>query len=116
MGQCILGELLILDEDGNECPTGTSGTVWFRGATSFEYYNAPDKTAESRQETDKGVMSTVGDVGYLDFNGSDIGADGTAWGSFIQDCAASDVAPPCGDGHTHAQYGVRGFAGRLVWP
>ena len=57
-----------------------------------------------------------GDVGYLDFNGSDIGADGTAWGSFIQDCAASDVAPPCGDGHTHAQYGVRGFAGRLVWP
>ena len=57
-----------------------------------------------------------GDVGFLDFNGSDIGPDGTAWGSFIQDCAATDVAPPCGDGHTHAQYGVRGFAGRLVWP
>ena len=57
-----------------------------------------------------------GDVAYLDFNGSDIGPDGTAWGSFIQDCAATDVAPPCGDGKTHAMYGTRGFAGRLVWP
>ena len=57
-----------------------------------------------------------GDVGYLDFNGSDIAADGSAWGSFIQDCAATDVAPPCGDGKTHAMYGTRGFAGRLVWP
>ena len=43
VGKCILGELLILDEDGNECPTGTPGTVWFRGATAFEYYNDPDE-------------------------------------------------------------------------
>jgi hypothetical protein len=57
-----------------------------------------------------------GDTGFLDFNGSDIGPDGTAWASFIQDCAPTDVAPPCGDGHAHAMYGARGFAGRLVWP
>jgi long-chain acyl-CoA synthetase len=69
VGQCILGELLVLDDQGNECPTGTPGTVWFRGATSFEYYHAPDKTAESRRATDKGVMSTVGDVGYVDEEG-----------------------------------------------
>jgi len=57
-----------------------------------------------------------GDTGYTDFNGSDIAPDGTAWASFIQDCASTDVAPPCGDGKTHAMYGTRGFAGRLVWP
>jgi long-chain acyl-CoA synthetase len=64
VGKPILGEVVILDEDGKECPTGTPGTVWFRGATNFEYYNDPAKTAESRDAT--GNMSTVGDVGYLD--------------------------------------------------
>jgi long-chain acyl-CoA synthetase len=69
VGQCILGKLLILDAEGNECPTGTPGTVWFQGATAFEYYNAPEKTAESRREDENGVMSSVGDVGYVDDDG-----------------------------------------------
>src|SRR3954469_800173 len=64
VGKCILGELHILDDDGHECPQGTPGTVWFKGATNFEYYNDPAKTAESRDSS--GEMSTVGDVGYLD--------------------------------------------------
>jgi long-chain acyl-CoA synthetase len=67
VGKAILGEVVILDEDGNECPTGTPGTVWFRGATNFEYYNDPEKTAESRDSA--GNTSTVGDVGYLDGDG-----------------------------------------------
>jgi long-chain acyl-CoA synthetase len=67
VGHPILGELLILDEDGNECPTGTPGTVWFRGATNFEYFNAPEQTAESRAFDD--TASTVGDVGYVDEDG-----------------------------------------------
>ncbi|HVM54321.1 MAG TPA: AMP-binding protein [Acidimicrobiales bacterium] len=67
VGKCVLGELLILDEDGKECPTRTPGTVWFRGATAFEYYNAPEKTRESRNDT--GDTSTVGDVGYVDEDG-----------------------------------------------
>jgi long-chain acyl-CoA synthetase len=67
VGKAILGEVLILDEEGNECPTGTPGTVWFRGATNFEYYNDPGKTAESRDAA--GDTSTVGDVGYLDEDG-----------------------------------------------
>ncbi len=41
--------------------------MWFKGATNFEYFHAPDKTAESRNET--GDASTVGDVGYLDEDG-----------------------------------------------
>ena len=67
VGKPILGELLILDEDGNECALGEPGTVWFRGATAFDYFNDPDKTRESRDET--GTMSTVGDVGYVDEDG-----------------------------------------------
>ena len=33
VGRSLVGELLILDENGEQCPTGTDGTVWFRGAT-----------------------------------------------------------------------------------
>jgi long-chain acyl-CoA synthetase len=67
VGRPIGAEVLILDEDGNSCPTGTSGTVWFRGATNFEYFNDPAKTAESRNAA--GDASTIGDVGYLDDEG-----------------------------------------------
>ncbi|MEA3019626.1 MAG: long-chain acyl-CoA synthetase [Actinomycetota bacterium] len=67
VGKCLLGEMLILDDDGNECPVGTPGTVWFKGATSFVYFNAPEKTAESRNAA--GDTSTVGDVGYVDEDG-----------------------------------------------
>jgi long-chain acyl-CoA synthetase len=67
VGQTLVGELVILDDDNKECPVGTPGTIWFRGATNFVYFNDPDKTAESRDET--GNMSTVGDVGYVDEDG-----------------------------------------------
>jgi long-chain acyl-CoA synthetase len=67
VGKAIVGEVLILDEEGEPCPTGTPGTVWFKGATNFEYFNDPAKTAESRSAD--GGTSTVGDVGYLDEDG-----------------------------------------------
>jgi long-chain acyl-CoA synthetase len=67
VGKPILGELLILDDEGNPCPMGTPGTIWFRGATFFEYFNDPAKTAESRDAS--GTTSTVGDVGYVDDDG-----------------------------------------------
>jgi long-chain acyl-CoA synthetase len=67
VGRTIVGELLILDDDGQPCPVGAPGTVWFRGATNFEYFNAPEKTAETRNEA--GDTSTVGDVGYVDDDG-----------------------------------------------
>jgi long-chain acyl-CoA synthetase len=67
VGAPILGTLLILDDDGKEVPTGTTGTVWFDGATSFTYYHDDAKTAESRDAT--GSRSTVGDVGYVDEDG-----------------------------------------------
>jgi long-chain acyl-CoA synthetase len=46
---------------------GTPGTLWFKTATPFEYFNDPAKTAEARSAD--GSMSTVGDVGYVDKDG-----------------------------------------------
>jgi long-chain acyl-CoA synthetase len=67
VGRVLLGELHILDEDMQECPTGTAGTVWFKTATPFEYFSDPVKTREARSPD--GTMSTVGDVGYVDNDG-----------------------------------------------
>ena len=67
VGRPILGELFILDADGNQCPDGTDGTVWFRGATAFEYFEDQAKTAASR--SGDGLASTVGDVGHVDADG-----------------------------------------------
>ncbi len=69
VGRALVGDLLILDDDGKPCPTGIPGTVWFGGATNFEYFNDPVKTAESRVTAGKSVRSTVGDVGYVDEDG-----------------------------------------------
>jgi long-chain acyl-CoA synthetase len=64
VGRVLLGDLHILDEDMKPCPVGTPGTVWFKTATPFEYFNDPNKTSEARSPD--GSMSTVGDVGYVD--------------------------------------------------
>src|SRR6266699_2572146 len=67
VGKVLLGDLHILDENMQPCPVGTPGTVWFKTATPFEYFNDPNKTKEVRSPD--GSMSTVGDVGYVDSDG-----------------------------------------------
>jgi acyl-CoA synthetase (AMP-forming)/AMP-acid ligase II len=67
VGRAILGELLILDDEGRQRPAGEDGTIWFRGATAFEYFQDAAKTEQSR--TSDGTTSTVGDVGHLDAEG-----------------------------------------------
>ena len=67
VGRVLLGELHILDDDSNECPNGTAGTIWFKTGSPFEYYNDKEKTLEARSAD--GTMSTVGDVGYVDDDG-----------------------------------------------
>jgi long-chain acyl-CoA synthetase len=64
VGRVLLGDLHIMDENMQPCPKGTPGTVWFKTASPFEYFNDPAKTREARSED--GSMSTVGDVGYVD--------------------------------------------------
>jgi long-chain acyl-CoA synthetase len=67
VGRVLLGELAVLDDDLRPLPTGTPGTLWFKTATPFEYFDDPARTAEARSPD--GSMSTVGDVGYVDADG-----------------------------------------------
>ena len=67
VGRPLFGEVVILDDDGHDCPPGAVGTIWFRGATNFEYFKDPEQTSASRDAS--GEMSTVGDVGHLDDDG-----------------------------------------------
>jgi len=67
VGKVMLGELHVLDDEMQPCPTGTAGTLWFKTASPFEYYNDPVKTQESRSAD--GSLSTVNDVGYVDAEG-----------------------------------------------
>jgi long-chain acyl-CoA synthetase len=67
VGRVLFGDLHILDESMQPCPVGTPGTVWFKTASPFEYFNDPNKTNEARSSD--GSMSTVGDVGYVDSDG-----------------------------------------------
>ena len=64
VGKVMLGDLYILDDDMNPLPLGEPGTIWFKTATPFSYFNDAEKTAESLSPD--GEMTSVGDVGYLD--------------------------------------------------
>jgi long-chain acyl-CoA synthetase len=61
-----VSQVMVADDDGNECPPGVAGTVYMRmGTSEFAYKGDPDKTAASRLRE----FFTVGDVGYLDADG-----------------------------------------------
>jgi len=66
VGQSLLGPVHIVGDDGEEQPTGESGTIYFESASGFAYHNDPKKTADSY---DPRGWSTLGDVGYLDDDG-----------------------------------------------
>ncbi|MET0901668.1 MAG: acyl-CoA synthetase, partial [Acidimicrobiales bacterium] len=70
VGKALVGTVHIVGDDGEEVPTGESGTVYFEGeaASTFEYHNDPQKTADSRDPKGRG-WSTLGDVGHLDDDG-----------------------------------------------
>ena len=69
VGKAALGVLRICDDEGNELPPGTIGTVYFeRDVVPFEYHNDPEKTASSRHPEQQN-WSTVGDIGYVDEDG-----------------------------------------------
>jgi long-chain acyl-CoA synthetase len=67
VGRVALGEVHILDEAMNPAAKGEPGTIWFRTATPFEYFDDEAGTLGARSPD--GAMSTVGDVGYLDDDG-----------------------------------------------
>jgi long-chain acyl-CoA synthetase len=67
VGKVMLGEIAILDEDGQPSAPGEPGEIWFKTATEFSYFNNEAKTTEAT--SGDGKLSTVGDVGYLDDDG-----------------------------------------------
>ena len=66
VGRSLMAQVKICDEDGNELPARAEGVVYFAGGGEFEYHNAPEKTAESRN---RHGWTTLGDVGWLDEDG-----------------------------------------------
>ena len=66
VGKGLTAQVKICDEEGNELPPRSEGAVYFAGGGEFEYHNAPEKTAESRN---RHGWSTLGDVGWLDEDG-----------------------------------------------
>ncbi len=67
VGPALVGELHIVDDDGNELPQGETGTIYFGGEQArFKYHNDPEKTAGAYN--DRG-WATAGDVGYVDEDG-----------------------------------------------
>ena len=66
VGRPVVGMTHVVDDDGNECPPGEIGTIYFSDGPAFEYFNDPERTAEAYD--DRG-WSTLGDIGYLDEDG-----------------------------------------------
>ena len=68
VGRPLVGELHILDDEGNELQAGEAGGIYFGGetATSFEYHNDKEKTQGA---ISKQGYSTLGDIGYVDEEG-----------------------------------------------
>jgi long-chain acyl-CoA synthetase len=70
-----VSEIMIADDDGNECPPGVAGAVYMRMTLpDFVYKGDPAKTEANRL---RGYF-TVGDIGYLDAAASCSCATGSA--------------------------------------
>jgi len=66
VGKALLGRLRICDDEGNELPAGSVGTVFFSDGHPFAYHKDPDSTAASRNHLG---WTTLGDIGRLDDDG-----------------------------------------------
>lgn len=67
VGKIVFGELRVLDDDMQEVPNGTPGTLWFGSGAEFSYLDDPERTAEATSPD--GTMTTVSDIGYVDDDG-----------------------------------------------
>jgi bile acid-coenzyme A ligase len=63
VGRTVVGEVLVLDRDGHECPAGEVGEVWMRrGADAPPTYRYVGAQAKSRP----GNWESLGDMGWMD--------------------------------------------------
>ncbi|RLA54760.1 MAG: acyl-CoA synthetase [Gammaproteobacteria bacterium] len=68
VGKALIGEVHILDDNGDELPANEAGTIYFGEGPAYEYHNAPEKTQDSKDLKGRG-WTTLGDVGYLNDDG-----------------------------------------------
>jgi acyl-CoA synthetase (AMP-forming)/AMP-acid ligase II len=66
VGRCVMGEIHIVSENGEELPTGEVGEIYFANGPKIAYHNDPEKTAAV---THANGWITIGDVGRLDAEG-----------------------------------------------
>ena len=66
VGRATTGRLHIVDDQGQELPTGEIGQVYFSGGGQFSYLNDPEKT---RQAINEQGWVTYGDIGHVDAEG-----------------------------------------------
>ena len=65
VGKPIFGIPHICDEEGNELPIGSEGTIWFESDVEFSYHNDKKKTLDTRHPKNP-KWTTLGDIGKLD--------------------------------------------------
>ena len=65
VGKSILGEIRVLDDDGNRLGPNEVGRIFFHGGGTFSYHNDPEKTASVMGEHG----ATFGDIGRVDEEG-----------------------------------------------
>jgi long-chain acyl-CoA synthetase len=65
VGKSILGEIRVLDDDGNRLGPNQTGRIFFHGGGNFSYHNDPAKTASVMGEHG----ATFGDIGHHDEEG-----------------------------------------------
>lgn len=67
VGKAVRGvDLRVIDEGGNPCPPGATGTVQIRTQRQFQYHNDAGATNDAY---DGDGFFSLGDVGYLDEDG-----------------------------------------------
>ena len=65
VGKSILGQIRVLDDDGNLLAPGREGRIFFHGGGDFQYHNDSEKTASVKTEHG----ATFGDIGFVDADG-----------------------------------------------
>lgn len=66
VGRAGLGTIRVCLDDGNECPPGQVGTIYFeRDHIPFVYHNDPDTTYRAQHPVHP-TWTTTGDIGYVD--------------------------------------------------
>ena len=67
VGRVAIGKLHIVDEEGNDLPPNTEGTIYFSGAGEVRVPQRARRRPRARASS--GGRSTLGDVGYVDDDG-----------------------------------------------